>query len=74
MADFKIGDRVRVIGLNADDRVGKIVAEGDLPPVKVEDVVSGKELKEVSVRWWKIRLDGTGEEKDIPDDRLEKLL
>jgi len=75
MADFKIGDRVRVIGLNEEDRVGEIVADGDPPSsVKVEDLVARKEVEEVSVRWWKVRLDETGEEEDIPDDRLEKLV
>lgn len=67
MADFRIGDRVRT----KDGRVGEIV--GELPSVKQGPVVPGKELKEV-VRFWKVRLDETGEEKAFPEDELEKLL
>ena len=72
MTDFKIGDRVKVI---SDDRIGRIVAMGNQPTATIGKVVPGKELEpEMSICWWKVRLDETGKEEDFPNDGLEKLL
>ena len=78
MADFKIGDKVRVIGLVEDDRTGEIIAKGDPFEVKLGQVVRGKELGEESepemrIYWWVVRLDEMGEEQLLPSDRLEKI-
>ena len=74
MANFKIGDRVKVIGLVDEDKTGIIVAKGDMPTVELGKVVPGKELKpEMQITWWKVKVDGISEEKNYPDDRLEKL-
>ena len=74
MASFKIGDRVRVIGLSNDDITGKIIAKGDKPDVASGKVVPGKELEpEIRISWWKVKSDETGEEQEFPDDILEYL-
>ena len=75
MASFKIGDRVRVIGLTEDDMTGEIIAKGDMPDVELGKVELGKELEpEMRISWWKVKLDGTDEVKDFPDDILELLI
>lgn len=72
LTDFRIGDRVKVI---LDDRIGKIVAKGDQPAATIGKVVPGKGIEpEISICWWKVRLDETGKEEDFPNDRLERLL
>ena len=74
MADLTIRDRVRVIGLAEDDKTGVIVGEGEPHKVELGKVVPGQRLQpEMTILWWRVRLDGTGEKKDYPDDRLEKI-
>ena len=43
MTSFKIGDKVKVIGLTEDDRTGVIIAKGDMPDVTPGRVVPGSE-------------------------------
>ena len=77
MADFKIGDRVKV---KADDEIGTIVAKGIQSRDRAEDVIVGKELKsEPSICFWEVRLDRKDPDgKDIvkyfADEELEKLI
>ena len=74
MAGFKIGDKVRIIGLIQDDVTGEIIAKGDRPDATLREVVPGKELEpEIQVSWWKVKLDGIGEEYDFPNDRHEHM-
>jgi len=74
MASFKIGDKVRVIGLTEDDMTGEITAKGNKPDVLSSEVVPGKELEpEMRISWWKVKLDGTSKEQEFADDRLEKI-
>ena len=75
MASFNIGDRVKVIGLTENDRTGEIIAKGDMPDVELGKVVPGKGLEPtMRLSWWKVKLDRTGEEKDFPENDLEKVL
>jgi len=75
MANLQIGDKVRVIGLTEDDCTGVIVAKGDKPDVASGEVVPGKELEpEIQISWWKVKLDGTGEIREFPIDRLKKAV
>ena len=71
MANFKIGDRVKIIILEDEDKTGIIVAKGDMPNAKQYKLEPGKPPEEErQILWWKVKLDGTGEEKDFPDDKL----
>jgi len=69
MANFKKGDRVKIIDLEDEDKTGEIRGRGDEPNwVKESNVLPPKE--EIIIYWWKVKLDGTGEEKEFPDDKL----
>jgi len=71
MANFKIGDRVKIIILEDEDKTGIIVAKGDMPNAKLYKLEQGKPPEEErQILWWKVKLDGTVEEKDFPDDKL----
>jgi len=72
MANFKIGDKVRIIILEDEDITGIIVAKGDIPSVK-ERVLYPKVNSAGETSWWKVKLDGTGEEKDFPDDKIKNI-
>ncbi len=72
--NFKTGDKVKVIGLAEDDKTGVIVGKSDRPTVTMSEIVVGKSPKpEMVISWWKVKIDGTRQIKDFPDDRLEKI-
>ena len=72
MTNFNIGDKVKITIFEDADKTGIIVGKGDEPNwVKGSNVLPPKE--ETIIRWWKVKLDETGEEKDFPDDRLAKI-
>ncbi|MFC1912668.1 hypothetical protein ACFLX7_00500 [Chloroflexota bacterium] len=55
--DFKIGDRVKISDFG-EEKTGIIIAKGD---------------KSIYTSWWKVKSDLTGEIKDWPINRLEKI-
>ncbi len=72
MAILKIGDKVKVIVFEDADKTGVIVGKG--ATITSGKVVPGKELEpDMEISWWKVKLDGTVEEKDFPDDILERI-
>jgi len=72
MANFEIGDRVRIIVSEDADKTGVIIGRGDMPDVKTyKREFPPTEIRETS--WWKVRLDGKGGDKDFPDDTLAKI-
>lgn len=73
-SNFKVGDKVKIIILEDTDKTGVIVAKGNMPDAKLRKLEVGKPPEEEPpISWWKVKLDGTGEEQDCPDDRLEKI-
>jgi len=73
MTPLKKGKRVKIIIGKDIGKFGKIVKEGD-PPHQLEIRIKkyGEEKEEVIIKsWWKVRLDGTGEEKDFSEDKLQ---
>ena len=69
MANFKKGDKIKIIDLEDEDKTGEITGRGDKPNwVKVSNGLPPKE--EIIIYWWKVKLDGTDEEKEVPDDKL----
>ena len=74
MANFKIGDKVRVIVDEDVDKTGVIVAKGKFPVTIGREVsISGEPREGMQIFHWKVKLDATGEEKEFPDDKLEKI-
>jgi len=75
MANFKVGDKVRII-INGDmGKTGVIVAKGISPVTIIREVSTrGEPREEMKIFWWKVKLDVTGEEKEFPNDKLEKIL
>jgi len=71
---LQVGDKVRVLILEDEDKTGTIVGEGDVPRVTMRKLDPDPRLRgpEEVLSWWKVRLDDTGEEQDFPDDRLTK--
>ncbi len=55
---FKIGDRVKISVFEDKNKTGIIIAKGD---------------KELYTSWWKVKSDRTGEIRDWPINRLEKI-
>ncbi len=74
IAYFKIGDSVGVILGEDADKTGVIVAKSSIPDAVEGEVVPGEEPRpKMQVSWWKVKLDETSEEKDFPDDILERI-
>ena len=75
MTDLKIGDKVKVKGLNKPDRTGVITAKSAVQAKGAKEVVIGKEYKEpeTPLCWWDVKLDATGEIETCPDDLLERI-
>ena len=84
MADFKIGDKVRIIIGSDTDKTGVIVSKGDAPnKIRVNNVDTSKDAARniipppenaiFEVNFLKVKLDETGEEKDFPDDALVRI-
>ena len=60
--------------LDIEDETGIIMGEGTPPKVTIGKIVPGVGAKpETEIHWWKIRIDRTGEEKELPDDQLEMI-
>jgi hypothetical protein len=73
-SSFCVGNKVRIIILEDEDKTGIIVAKSDIPSSREYNLDSGKMTEaESQICWWKVKLDEIGEEKDFPDDRLVKI-
>ncbi len=70
MANFKIGNRVRVIVFKDAAKTGVIVDKGKPHVVTSGDVVPWSDIQ---IFWWKVKLDVTDEEEEFPDIKLEKI-
>ncbi len=72
MANFKIGDRIKITIYEDTGKTGIIVDKADEP---YRDVIrSVRQPKDKIVRyWWKVKLDETGETKDFPDNILVRF-
>jgi len=76
MADFKIGDNVRALSSDVEDRTGVIVAKGNTGaigtkerPIYAEGKPKGRQL----LTWWQVKMDDTNEIEEFPSDELEKV-
>ncbi len=74
MADFKIGDKVRVAFNEDVDKTGIIVSKGSSVPLGTNVRPIGKLEEETYLRKWNVKLDNTHEEKEYAEDILEKIL
>jgi len=62
MADFKIGDKVRIAFGEDVDKTGVIVGKGLLSPITGGYVSVSEEPKaDMKIPLWKVKLDNTGE-------------
>lgn len=50
------------------------MAKSSIPDAAEGEVVPGEVPRpKMQVSWWKVKLDETSEEKDFPDDILERI-
>lgn len=71
MSDIRVGDKVYINVFEDEDLTGEVVAEGDAPWSEEQDLLSGEEPE--TIYWWKVKVYGTGEIKDFPEDRLRLM-
>jgi hypothetical protein len=71
MSDIRVGDKVYIIVFEDEDLIGEVISEGDIPWSEEEDLLS--EEHEEIIYWWKVKIYGTGETKDFPEDRLRRM-
>ena len=74
IANFQIGDRVKVTGLTKQGETGVITAKSIRPKEVPGKVAINREYtSELSWYLWQVKLDTTGKLQTFPEDELEKI-
>jgi hypothetical protein len=74
MAIFNVGDKVRIIIAEDDDKTGIIVAKGQIQHTGLYKIALGKPIERIGkLSFWKVKVDGKDEEQEFPSDKLEKV-
>ena len=74
MADFKIGDKVKVTGSTMNGVTGEITAKSVRPKETIGRIVIRREHdSEMDTSLWQVKLDKTGKLQTFPDTELEKI-
>jgi len=74
IANFQIGDKVKVTGPTMNALTGEITARGIRPKGSVGKAAHHREYDtEMDSHVWQVKLDTTGKLQTFPEDELEKI-